>query len=556
MNVADCVVDQLAKLGLDTYFLVTGGAIVPFVDAVGRHPKTRHYCFQHEQGAAIAAEAYWRVSGKIAVVLCTSGPGVQNILNGVCCCWYDSVPCLFISGQVNTSESLDSISSRPRQVGFQEMPVVDVFKTCTLFAKQIQTPETVSDIFSEALSIVLYSERSGPVIVDFPVNIQMSVAAVNITPPPIEYSWDVVDLVAEIKSSKRPLVIVGNGARSADIQTWIEAARVPFVTTWSAADIIPRDHPLYVGLHGVYGDRVSNFAVQNADLLIILGSRMDTRQTGGDLAKCSKFSKRIMVDVDPEEMAKLDERGFKIDWKVRSTVAAFLRANPVTGLVVSKWIATINSWQSEFGKEPTHTDGVYSILTDLWATLPDECIVIPDSGGNLTWVMQTIRPKKGQRVFSNLGNSTMGYALPAAIGAAIGTNCRVPVWAINGDGGLQMNVQELLTVAKYRLPVKNFVINNAGYGIIKQFQDAYFEGRYTATEASEVFGDSTPNLEKIGEGYGVEIIDIKIPVDQKINPKCEFGNSLENMAPYRPELHKYMIVPPCESVKGVGWVSK
>jgi len=283
---------------------------------------------------------------------------------------------------------------------------------------------------------------------------------------------------------------------------------------------------------------------------------MDTRQTGGDLTKCSRFSKRIMVDVDAEEMAKLDERGFKIDWKIRSPVSKFLDTNHVQNLNISNWQTTINAWKDEFGKEPAHSEGVYSILQKLWETLPEECIVIPDTGGNLTWVMQTIRPKKGQRVFSNLGNSTMGYALPAAIGAAIGTGCKVPVWAISGDGGIQMNIQELLTVANYKLNVKNFVINNAGYGIIKQFQDSYFDGRYTATQASDVFGSTVPNLDKIGEGYGVEIIDVKIDENQKIYPKCEFGNSLENMAPYRPELHKYMIVPPCETIKAMGWVSK
>ena len=170
MSVVENLVENLADEGLDVYFLVTGGAIAPFVDAVGRNPRARYYCFQNEQGAAIAAEAYWRVSGKIAVVLCTSGPGVQNILNGVCCCWYDSIPCLFISGQVSTAESLNSINAKPRQVGFQEMPVVDVFTTCTMMSEQVKSADQVSDVFSRALTILKHTIRSGPVVIDLPVN--------------------------------------------------------------------------------------------------------------------------------------------------------------------------------------------------------------------------------------------------------------------------------------------------------------------------------------------------------------------------------------------------
>jgi acetolactate synthase-1/2/3 large subunit len=557
MTVVEQIVDQLANYGLDTYFLVTGGAIVPFVDAVGRNSRSKYYCFQNEQGAAMAAEAYWRVSGKIAVVLVTSGPGVQNTLNGVCGCWYDSVPCLVVSGQVNTSESLNSIKSRPRQVGFQEMPVVDIFKTCTLMSEQIQSADNISDVFSRALAVLMGNVRSGPVLIDFPVNLQMASTPVNIT---VSYpcpTWDKVNVVDEIRQSKRPLVIIGNGSRKSKVREWIDAAGIPFVASWAAIDIIPHDHPLFIGCHGVYGDRTANYAVQNADLLIILGSRMDTRQTGGNLSTCSRVSRRIMVDVDKEEIEKLSERGFRIDVPIISTVDEFILQNEVKNLDIADWVKVVDNWKAEFGNEITREGNVYQVLEDLWKTLPDECIVIPDSGGNLTWTMQTIHPKKGQRVFSSLGNSSMGYSLPASIGAAIGTDCKVPIYCIEGDGGLQMNIQELSTLAKYKLPVKVIVLNNAGYGIIKQFQDAYFEGRHTATSTDDVFGDSTPiDLQKIGEGYGVEITDLKIDTDQKIYPKLEFGNALENMAPYRPELHKYMIVPPVEAIKGVGWITK
>ena len=557
MNAVDHIVEQLANHGLDTFFVFTGGAIVPFIDAVGRNTKCRYFCFQHEQAAAMAAEAYWKTSGKIATVLVTSGPGVQNILNGVCGCWYDSVPCLFISGQVNTNESLDSIVSKPRQLGFQETPVVETFKQCTLMCEKIKNSDELSDVFSRAASLLLTSSRPGPVLIDFPVNLQMSKHEVHINVQDLSHKYDTTCLVDDMKLFNKPLVILGNGARGSDVQGWIEKAQIPFVCSWAASDIIPHDHPLFIGQHGVYGDRVANYAIQNANLLVILGARMDTRQIGGNLRTCSRNSKRIMVDVDIHEMNKLTERGFPVDWPIVSTVSRFVDNNPLDVLDTHEWIEILNTWKKEFGVESTREGDVYPLLEKLWSTLPEKCIVIPDTGGNLTWTMQTIHPKKGQRVFSNFGNSSMGYALPTAIGAAIGSDGKIPVYAIHGDGGFQLNIQELLTISKYKLPIKNYVINNAGYGIIKQFQDSYFNSRYTATDIHDVFGDVHVDYNKISEAYGgVEIHEIRIHPDQKIFPKLEFGNALENMSPQRPELHKYMLIPPVQPNVGSGWISK
>lgn len=548
-----CIIEELARHGIDTYFLVTGGAIAPFVDAVGTSSNVKYYCFQHEQAAAMAAEGYYRACGKVGVVLVTSGPGVQNIVNGLCGCWYDSIPCIFISGQVSSNESLDTISSCPRQVGFQEMPVVPMFKPFTKYCFKIDNVYDIPSVFSTALTNMMEG-RKGPVLIDFPVNLQMDSKNVkgmhfDIGHQPVPSILITEDVTTMISAAQRPLVILGNGARGSDFINWI---KVPFVTTWAAVDMVSHDHPLRVGSLGVYGDRVANYAVQNADLLVILGSRLDTRQTGGNLYLFSRGSKRIMVDIDWDEMCKLDERGLFIDIKLHGNVSQFI--NTVKIERRSEWEATISEWKSEFGQDTTREGNVYPFLRGL--KLPDECIIIPDQGGNMVWTVQSLHLNGRQKLFTNLGNSSMGWALPAAIGAAIGTGGRLPIVCIEGDGGIQMNIQELRTLAQLNLPVIVIVLNNEGYGIIRQFQDSYFDSRYIATKSDDVAGI---DFLKIAQAYGIAaertnefvslttgpiLYDVQIDASQKIFPKLEFGNSLENMTPYRTDLHKYMIVPP------------
>ena len=567
-TVVDSIVDQLADNCIDHYFVVNGGAIAPFIDAVSRSDRAKYYCFQHEQSAAMAAEGYFRASGRIGVVLVTSGPGVQNIINGVCGCWFDSIPCLFVTGQVNMRESIDSVRSLPRQVGFQEMDVVSMTASCSKFSVKITNDSQIGNIFSDAISCAI-SDRPGPVVVDFPVNFQMAPTPLNFEikldkgpERPVKVTPSIINL---LNNAKRPLVILGNGARSARqaLPDWL---KVPFVTSWGGVDLVPHDHPMRIGCIGVYGDRVANYAVQNADLLVILGSRFDTRQTGGNLALCSRSSKRIMVDIDAEEINKLGERGFTIDEHVIGSVEDFIKETTVS--CPTEWEDTINLWKSEFGIEITREGEIYKILENI--KLPDECIIVPETGATLVWTMQSIRIGPRHRMFSNLGNSSMGWALPAAIGAAIATEGRVPVVCIVGDGGIQMNIQELNTLATLGLPITVIVVNNSGYGIIRQFQDSYFKSNYAAASGKDVFGaDNGLDFVKIAEAYSVKAertttpivstdgpVLFEVPVShlQKIYPKLEFGNSLENMAPQRPELHKFMIVDPVDPIVAGQWV--
>ena len=569
MNTCDYIIETLYLNGIDTYFVITGGAIVPFINAIARNPKVKYYCFQHEQSAAMAAEGYYRASGKTAGVVVTSGPGVQNLLNGVCGCWYDSVPAFFISGQVNTKEDLSNFESKPRQTGFQEMPVAKMFEDVT--KKSLHVPELgqLESVLSELLT-ELKTPRYGPVLMDLPVNLQMTtIEDVNINL--VTHSRRVTpqyDISQYIHNSQRPVIIFGHGVKLAGAEKkaieFAEKTKIPFLVSWGAFDICGTDHPLRIGSPGVYGDRVANYAIQNADLIISIGSRLDSRQIGGSGPMFSVHSKKIMVDVDIHEINKMPEKDVEIDLGIVSDAENFFDS-VIVGVPLGDgsgwgenrckkyeiWLEKIYEWKRKYSQEKSREgdSAVYDYLDGFFNDLPNDCIVIPDQGGNLVWTMQSAKLKDGQKLFTNFGNSSMGFALPCAIGAAIGSGKKV--YCIDGDGGFQMNIQELLTVKKYDLPIEIIILNNSGYGIIKQFQDSYFDSKYIATSKSDVFGDEV-DFVKIAEAYGVKTLqDIPIPETQKIYPKLEFGNSLENMTPYI-DFEKDMIVP-VPPKKKLGW---
>ena len=504
----------------------------------------------------MAAEGYYRASGKTAGIVVTSGPGVQNLLNGVCGCWYDSIPAFFISGQVNTKEDLSNFESKPRQTGFQEMPVAKMFEDVT--KKSLHVPELgqLEGVLSELLT-ELKTPRYGPVLMDLPVNLQMTtIEDVNINL--VTHSRLVTpqyDISKYIHNSQRPVIIFGHGVKLAGAEKeaieFAEKTKIPFLVSWGAFDICGTDHPLRIGSPGVYGDRVANYAIQNADLIISIGSRLDSRQIGGSGPMFSVHSKKIMVDVDIHEINKMPEKDVEIDLGIVSDAKNFFD-NVIVGSSLGEiWLEKIYEWKRKYSQEKSREgdSAVYDYLDGFFNDLPNDCIVIPDQGGNLVWTMQSAKLKDGQKLFTNFGNSSMGFALPCAIGAAIGSGKKV--YCIDGDGGFQMNIQELLTVKKYDLPIEIIILNNSGYGIIKQFQDSYFDSKYIATSKSDVFGDEV-DFVKIAEAYGVKTLrDIPIPETQKIYPKLEFGNSLENMTPYI-DFEKDMIVP-VPPKKKLGW---
>lgn len=584
------LIDLFIHNEMDTFFLVTGGAIAPTVDYIGQHPSAKYYCFQHEQSAAMAAEGYYRTTGKIGVVLSTSGPGAQNLLNGICGCWYESIPAIFITGQVSTYESLESISTSPRQVGFQETPVVESFKYFTKYCKKITQLSEFETTAKAAIQHAI-SGRFGPVLLDIPVDIQTSVLdsfvleTVNAeTSMPIESNVFSI-LNNAFGNSKRPLLLLGHGIRLSNsvsqVRELVDKLNIPFVVSWGGFDLIEHDHPLFVGDIGVYGDRAANFVVQNCDLLISLGSRLDTRQTGGSVSTFSRNSFKVMVDIDKNEVFK--NRGVNIDLPIVADVKQFLIGwlnNLPNSIDIHEWKQYVHKCIVSPTNKTEYDQNVlssYEFLEHLNKHLPQNAVIIPDEGGNLVWSMGSIQIKSGQRMFSNFGNSSMGYALPSTIGAAIGTSR--PIICIDGDGGFQMNLQELQTIKQYNLPVKIFILNNNCYGIIKQFQDAYFESRYTGTDGVDY---TAPNFKNVAMAYGIPavtatkqnykesiefamshdgpiLINVLIDKNQKLTPKLEFGNPLEDMSPYitDEELKEHMIVDtlPRRTVTKGEWVT-
>src|SRR6056300_709851 len=412
MNICDYIIETLYLNGIDTYFVITGGAIVPFINAIARNPKVKYYCFQHEQSAAMAAEGYYRSCGKIAGVCVTSGPGVQNILNGVCGCWYDSVPAFFISGQVNTAEDLSNFVSKPRQTGFQEMPVADMFRDVTKESLHVPDVLKVRHTLTRLIQ-TMKTPRYGPVLMDLPVNIQMS-SLEGLHPSRIlstrDHQKHTYDISKFVQESKRPLVIFGHGVKLADATKealdFVEKSGIPFLVSWGAFDICETDHPLRFGSPGVYGDRYANYAIQNTDLLISIGSRLDSRQIGGNTKTFSKHSKKIMVDVDNEEIMKMFERGIPVDYKIQENPKAFLENVIIdTPPVTQPWVETLGAWKRKYSKEDSRQgdSAVYDYLRDLFDKIEDDCIVIPDQGGNLVWTMQSAKLKEGQKLFTNFG---------------------------------------------------------------------------------------------------------------------------------------------------------
>ena len=586
------IIDYLVNNGFDTFFFVTGGAIAPTIDYIGTKEGVRYFCFQHEQSAAMAAESYYRTSGEIGVVLTTSGPGAQNLMNGLCGCWFESVPCLFLTGQVSTNESSDFINMNPRQLGFQETDVVPMFKDFTKYCSKITSVDEVEYKLENAIKSMVEG-RFGPALLDIPVNIQTSdmgdFSDTIVSNVGIVESFDTDENIEKLNDmlleSKRPLFLLGNGIRLADaiplVDELLEETGIPFVVSWGGFDLLPHDHPQFVGDIGVYGSRGANFAVQNCDLLIVLGSRLDTRQTGGDLKLFSRHSKKVMVDIDRNEVFK--GRGLEIDLPIIHDVNDFLDRflDELTdeSVVEKDWLNKIKEWKTKTYDKYENNESLssYKFLETLDKHIPSDAVIVPDQGGNLVWSMQSLKVKEGQRMFSNFGNSSMGWALPASIGACVGSDR--PVICIDGDGGFQMNIQELQTIKHYNLPVKIFILNNQSYGIIKQFQEAYFDSRYIATQGDDY---SAPNFSEVAKAYkipsttidinsdidkeiekvishkGPMLCEVMIDVSQKLTPKLEFGNPLEDMSPYMTdtELEENMIVDMVERRdNSKGWVT-
>ena len=557
---ADLISDFIAQRCCGTAYLVTGGACAFIVDAIGRNQNTDYICFQHEQSAAMAADAVWRTTGKIGVTVATSGPGATNLITGIACSWFDSIPSLHITGQVNQSESREALGANVRQAGFQETDIVSMVTPITKLAMKIESVEELVSYLPKALEIAT-SGRMGPVLLDIPMNIQKAhitsaqkaEALKPHTPKPTVEAE--VDFKDELKASKRPLVVIGAGSSlvgtSKEIEEWCNNHDLPFVSTWGSMPSLDRGSPNYFGSIGVYGSRAANWMVQAADQILVFGSRLDNRQRTGNPNGFAPFAKITVLDIDKEELNKYrSNKNYKVvEFDLRNVKKVLKPINKFTSW--SNEARTTVAMFSDGFDGATNKDefNPYFATRQLQGKFKPNSIVVSDCGANLCWVYQPYLADDSQ-LFTAGGNSPMGYSLPAAIGAQL-SNPESDVYCFIGDGGLQMNIQELQTIVNYNLPIKIIIQNNNGYGIIKQFQDAYFGSRYFATGD----GYSCPDFSKIASAYGIQyqeirtdkevmdliipnglcIIDLKLPENALISPKTEMDRFIHDQFPYIPD---------------------
>lgn len=525
IRVADKIMDVLADRGVRDIFTVSGGGAIFLDDALAKTRRITYYCCHHEQAVAIASEAYARVKEDLGVSLVTTGPGGTNAISGVAGSWMDSVPHLILSGQVYLSQTIGT--SGLRQLGVQEINIIDLVRPITKYAVMIEDPLAALYHLEKAIHLAT-TGRPGPVWLDVPANIQNARVDERLFRrfdpgelPPVAYDTDLPEkaqAVAELlKRSKRPLLHMGQGVKMAgavdEFMRLTEAYQIPFVTARNANQLVDWDHELYVGRPGTFAQRGANFAVQNADVYIAVGTRLSLPQTGYQSKEFARHATKVMVDIDRAELTKST---LAIDIKVHADAKAFLaelsRALDGATLKTADWVAQCRTWKAKYPvvlpeyrtqKRPVNSYYFVDVLSDV---LTREDVIVTDMGIAFQGTHQAFRVKRGQKFFTNSGFASMGWGLPAAVGACIAHGKR-RVICIAGEGGLQMTIQELATVMHHRLPIKLFVYNNGGYLTIKQSQQVGCEGRLMG--CNQESGLSFPDLVKLAAAYDIPAIRLE-----------------------------------------------
>ncbi len=533
MNVGDYIIDFLLKKGVDTIFMVPGGHAMFLNDAVARNKKIKPIFTHHEQAAAMAAEAYGRISGKLGVALITAGPGGINALNGVVGGWVDSAPMMIISGQSHLPIVQYMEKTKIRQYGVQGINIRSFVQAGTKYFITVDDPTKIAYYMDKAF-FEATTGRTGPVWIDVPLDIQKSVVPMKLQKifefpeeknDQVLLKKQVTETLAMLYQSKRPVILAGQGIRIAHAaETFLkvlEKTNTPVISTRLGLDLIETSSKLFIGRPGLYGDRPANLAVQNADLIISIGSRLDTGCTGYDQKDWGRNGKKVVVDIDKEE---LDKPGVAIDLKINADAKKFLEEllKQVKSTKIpsrDEWIKTYQSWRKKYPmnlpeyKKEKLVNSYH--LTDRVSALsaPNDVIVV-DTSSPFHVVCQTWKIKKGQRMITTGGISTMGY-WPAAIGACMARGRKRTIVMV-GDGSLQMNLQELATVKHNNLPLKIFVIDNNGYLLIRHTQKTHLEKRYMGE--SPKTGLWCPDVMKLAKAYGIKAIQIDSVkgMDQKI----------------------------------------
>ncbi len=592
MRVADYIFEFIANQGLKHVFFLPGGGAMHLNNALLRQPRLTSVSMLHEQGAAIAAEGYARTSGQFGACLVTSGPGATNALTGLAGAWFESTPVLFVSGQVKRADLKGN--SGLRQLGTQELDIVSVVSPLSKYAVCVLEPERVRYELEKCVHLMLEG-RKGPVWLDVPLDVQ----ATEIDPeqlqgyepqassvPRAPDADSLARVVQCLKKAKRPVLLVGNGVHGASAQAGlrrlVEQLGIPTLTTWIGADLLENDYPFYFGRCGTVAPRGANFTVQNADLVLAIGCRMDFSITGFDRSQFAREAQVVVVDIDAAEIAKL---GDLPDECVVSDAGVFIsqlgEGMPAQRLPIDDWLARCVSWKAAYPvvlpeyREQREFVNTYVFTEALCEAMAEGELIIPGSSGaaiDTFWLAAKL--KRGQRSVATGGLGSMGYGLPAALGGCLGAGGKRTV-SVDGDGGFVMNIQELEVVRRLQLPIKYFVLNNNGYASIRASQSGYFKETIGCDPAS---GMSLPDIVALTSAFGIRslrvsdqsalaetirdvlehpgpvVCEVMVEPDQPIGPRVTsrigkngvmVSSPLEDLYPFldREELAENMLVP-------------
>lgn len=515
IKLSDYIFKFIEEKGIKHVFMLPGGGAMHLVDSIGKS-KIEYICCGHEQAAAIAAESYGQHTNDIGVLLVTSGPGATNAITGVAAGWIDSTPMLILSGQAKRADLIGS--SGVRQMGSQEVQIIDMVKPITKYAIQILEPTEIKYHLEKAYHEATEG-RMGPVWLDIPLDVQatmidedkLTVYKTENNNHVFNIEEEVIRTVNLIKNAKKPLILAGNGIKLAncehEFKEFIKKVKIPVQTTWKSVDLIEEEHPLYAGHPGVMGDRGANFILQSCDLLIVLGCRLDSSITAFNQENFGKNAKKIMVDIDENE---IDKMRLKLEIRVVCDVKDFIQEldSKVDKLFICEdWINYCKYIRQKYPvvthrhKNEKEYVSAYYFIDELCKKLNSEDIIVPESSGGAGEItFQAFKIKNGQKMKNAAGLGSMGFGLPYAIAACLANDKKRTI-LINGDGAFQLNIQEFETLRRLDLPVKIFIWNNRGYASIRAMQKNLFEENYVACD--DCCGLTMPDIVKIAEAYGI-----------------------------------------------------
>lgn len=573
MKVSDYIAQFLVKNKCFHIFGYQGGAVTHLIDSFYKTNNLKFINTYHEQAAAFSAEGYARTNNNIGVCVATSGPGATNLITGIGSAYFDSIPCIYITGQVNTYEYKKNLEIR--QLGFQETDIVNIVKPITKYAVRITNKNSIKYELEKAFYLAK-NGRKGPVLLDIPMDIQRSDISFDtleeFTPYDIKTSNIKIDkVISYINSSTRPVFLLGGGIRLSNstkiLNNILNILNIPVVTSLMGKDSIQSDIKNYMGMIGTYGNRSANFTIANSDLIIALGTRLDTRQTGTVIESFAREAKLIRIDIDKNELSKQIKSN---EYSICVDILDFLKELQLNinklNINIDDWIEKTHIYKKTFKNYTSKnlSDSNY-IMEKISKSFDKNSIICLDVGQNQMWAAQSIINSGNQRILISGGMGAMGFSLPCSIGAYYASNGNKNIISICGDGGFQMNMQELALLKRNNIPIKIIVMNNKSLGMIRHFQEMYFDSRYYST----IIDYESPNFEKIAFAYDLNYVKLlserdynllpdifssdnptilEVPLSQNtyVYPKLGVNNPIEEQDPKltSEEFLQNMIIPP------------